>query len=112
MNDDLLAVTVWVDLVAEIVALDPEHNAARVRTGLTRLAARADAQFPQLSSGGLVSLGPADLDGALSGIPDEMQESFINLTGDCLFRGVDGPNVTAMSMQDTIDQITTKLRSR
>jgi hypothetical protein len=103
MNDPVALVTTWVDLVSDLTVAYPD---ADLKQGLAKLAARADAQFPQLASGGRVALTLDDLDGCLEGtMPETVQMGFVLTTGDVLFTGIDGPNVTALWMRQTLERV-------
>lgn len=109
MIDPIESIAAWVDLVAEVVAIEPRENPDRLTAGLDALTRHADAQFAELSSGGAAWLDPSNLDGTMDDLPESIQVAFVRLSGDLLFTGLDGPLVTAGMMKDTLRNTTKRV---
>lgn len=92
-------VRAWVECVCMVL---PHAGYDRLAEALDAIGTAAQAQYPQLESGGKATLLLADLGDTLDEVPEPMQRAFLLLTGDVLFVGLDGPKATATELKEVM----------
>ena len=107
---DVERVKVWVEMVADVIEVDPERNPDILRTATTNLGQKAQTLYPQLELGAPVQMFPADL--GPWPLPNDLAQVFLELTGDLLFCGEDGPLATAAALNRTIDRVIETLNEK
>lgn len=98
----------WLTFCSVLLTESPV-NYSRLKDSLALMGERCQAEYPSLMAGEEVTIEPDVFDGRLDDFSDETQREFLNLTGDVLFSGLDGPNRTARTLQEALKTLVAEI---
>lgn len=101
LKADAEAIEHWIDFVLSMVVLYHAHTDDLIEATI-ELGRVAQAQYPQLESGGSAMLALADVDGLLDDFFPQYASAYVGITGTVLFACVDGPAVAANVLAEQI----------
>lgn len=100
-QDHVTIIKAWTDLVADLIAIEPQENPDRLHSMLNDVATGANDDYAKISGGE---------DGYIvvrnHGLSDEVKDAFVQITVPILLACQDGPLVAAKQLDRTIDHIT------
>jgi hypothetical protein len=115
MSDELKHVMEWTELTQAMLGSAPEFARDCLKGVVDELAGRCNDRWP-LEPGGMLAIGvdeiKADFGEKVGLWSDDVRVAFIGKTSLCLFAGMDGPNLTAVVLNEGIDKLADDIEER
>lgn len=91
----------WVDFTCALVLIY-RSQVEQMSEAIRLLGERAQSQYPQLESGGVVQLHLSQTEGWLDGLAFDFADRFVGITGSAILMSQDGPKVGADLLADQV----------